>query len=101
MKDNKKLGSSSSKFSYTLNQPEKGIDGLKEKRGALAGRKPQNPSDQEKIMEVFSQYRGIFSYRRMTVWLRKTMKKSINHKRIYRLKDLPFGRSFPSHNSFS
>ncbi|MCM3791624.1 IS3 family transposase [Domibacillus indicus] len=45
----------------------------------------EDQSLQEKIMEVFSQYRGIFGYRRMTVWLRKTIKKPINHKRIYRL----------------
>lgn len=31
---------------------EEGIDGLKEKRSALAGRKLQNPSDQEKIRRL-------------------------------------------------
>jgi putative transposase len=51
----------------------------------LSKKQVEDGSLKEKIMEIFSQYRGIFGYRRMTVWLRKTLEKSINHKRIYRL----------------
>jgi transposase InsO family protein len=51
----------------------------------LSKKQVEDQSLQKKIVEIFTQYRGIFGYRRMIVWLRKTLEKPINHKRIYKL----------------
>ncbi|WP_046181413.1 IS3 family transposase [Domibacillus tundrae] len=51
----------------------------------LSKKQAENQALQKKIVEIFHQYRGIFGYRRMTVWLRKILKKPINDKRTYRL----------------
>ncbi|WP_094777189.1 IS3 family transposase [Domibacillus aminovorans] len=42
----------------------------------LSKKQVENQALQKKIVEIFNQYRGIFGYRRITVWLRKILKRT-------------------------